>query len=89
MKKSKAQNEFEKLNKEERNFLIRFLMKIRMQYDASPVHVDLPYYFWSIHKYMFHNKKEKLDFLDINTGDEFATQSIYYISRQIISQRRI
>lgn len=81
-----ASNEFEKLIGPDRQTVINILMDVRNRYIMSGFQVDLPYFFYSMHKKMFRGDEHK-DFLDIKDSNVFTIYAIYYISRFILETR--
>lgn len=83
----KSKEEYHSLIPNDQHAVKQILLQFRQQYIMSGMTVDIPYFFFSIHKPMFRLGEEK-EFLKIANGGVFSYNSIFLISRFIKETRR-
>jgi len=79
-----ANDVFMTLHPQHKAIVIAILKDCRKKYIVSNINVDVPYFFWSIHRPMF-DGIDPSEFLDIEDPKQFAIQAVYYISNHIIN----
>ena len=77
---------FEKLNDGDKKIVVNNLINMRNDYLRSGGRFDLPYFFWSLNRGIFEGE-DVTEFLDINNGNDFGIQAIYYLSKYILAKR--
>lgn len=79
---------FDTLIPQERAFLCQFLINCINQYKMSNLHVDFPYYFWSVYKVKIFNNEFPAQYIEPElTPQECTFLTIYYITKAIIAGR--
>lgn len=81
-----ATDMYESLSSADQYAVKQILHSVRHRYIMSGIKVDVPYFFFSIHRPMFQEGEEK-EFLEIKEAKEFAMYAIYYIARFIKKAR--
>jgi hypothetical protein len=87
METETANEVFISLTPQEKVVVIRILEDCRMRYIHSNINVDIPYFFWNIHRPIFEGI-DPTEFLDITEPKQFAIQAVFHISNYIIKNRR-
>jgi len=85
--KELAMSTFNSLTDREKNMVIGLLHKTRDDYITSAFTVDVPYYFFSLNKYIFEGV-DHTAYLEIDNSTDFAHQTIFYISRYLLNKRK-
>jgi hypothetical protein len=84
--KQVASEKFNELTENEMRGVIGLIHKIHRDYLTSGIPVDVQYFFSSLNRPMF-KSDEEIDYLEIKTGEDFANNTIYIVSRFIIDNR--
>ena len=81
-----AKGALSRLTDEETNIIINVIERTGMMYLNSGVEVDVPYFFWSIHKDVF-AKVDPTEYLSIKDSINFGIQTVFYFSLYIEFKR--
>ena len=93
MEKTKANDEFNTLNKQEQQILLNIIYDLYNRYTVGKVInvVDVPYFVHSVLKNDFDNifsKEEIEEYLKIEEVWEFSIQTVYVLSKIIKNRRK-
>ena len=85
-----ARNEFSLLAPQEKQLTVKILVDLRNKYGIMGMSVDIPYFFYSLHRPLFARMDSKFteDFLAITQVEPFTNNAIYLISHHIIKGRK-